>query len=238
MFAHVKNKMKKSALVSNAKKEAIKERLKRRLEQRKLEQENPALKAERLATNIPATLENTREIDLTVEMDEEVDKDLENDEFASYFSVGVAPKVLITTSKRASAQLYEFTQELTSLFPEADFIKRGKIGVLNISLNIALKNHHRWLLGSQFEIPKMAELAAKRQYSDLLIVNEDNKKPSKFIFNFKDTITLVHLPHGPTAVFKLTSVQLNKKIRGHGKPTSHTPELILNNFSTRLGHTM
>jgi ribosome production factor 1 len=25
------------------------------------------------------------------------------------------------------------------------------------------------------------------------------------------------------------------KIEGHGKPTSHVPELILNNFGTRLG---
>ena len=24
--------------------------------------------------------------------------------------------------------------------------------------------------------------------------------------------------------------------QGHGKPTRHRPELILNNFSTRLGH--
>jgi ribosome production factor 1 len=29
-----------------------------------------------------------------------------------------------------------------------------------------------------------------------------------------------------------------KKIRGHGTPTGHRPELILNNFNTRLGHRM
>jgi len=29
---------------------------------------------------------------------------------------------------------------------------------------------------------------------------------------------------------------LPKRIKGHGRPTSHRPELILNNFSTRLGH--
>lgn len=26
--------------------------------------------------------------------------------------------------------------------------------------------------------------------------------------------------------------------QGHGKPTSHKPEVMLNNFSTRLGHTV
>jgi ribosome production factor 1 len=45
----------------------------------------------------------------------------------------------------------------------------------------------------------------------------------------------VHLPNGPTAYFRLTSVRLNKDIRGHGKVGDYRPELILNNFNTRLG---
>ncbi len=44
-----------------------------------------------------------------------------------------------------------------------------------------------------------------------------------------------HLPIGPTAFFKLSSFQPGKSIPGHGRPTSHIPELILNNFTTRLG---
>ena len=51
-------------------------------------------------------------------------------------------------------------------------------------------------------------------------------------------MTVVHLPHGPTAYFKLTSVELTKKIFGHARATPHHPELILNNFATRLGHTL
>jgi len=49
---------------------------------------------------------------------------------------------------------------------------------------------------------------------------------------------LVHLPEGPTAYFKLSSVILPQEIKGHGTPTSHLPEVILNNFNTRLGHTI
>ena len=49
---------------------------------------------------------------------------------------------------------------------------------------------------------------------------------------------MIHLPHGPTAYFKLSSVKLNAEIRGHGKLGPHKPELILNNFNTRLGHTI
>lgn len=33
----------------------------------------------------------------------------------------------------------------------------------------------------------------------------------------------------------MSNFQAGAMIPGHGKPTSHIPELILNNFSTRLG---
>jgi len=47
---------------------------------------------------------------------------------------------------------------------------------------------------------------------------------------------MIHLPSGPTAYFKLTSVQLTKEIYGHARASPHYPELILNGFVTRLGH--
>ena len=59
-------------------------------------------------------------------------------------------------------------------------------------------------------------------------MGEANKKPC--------SVTLVALPLGPTALFRLTSVELGKEIYGHARPTPHTPELILNNFTTALGH--
>lgn len=48
-------------------------------------------------------------------------------------------------------------------------------------------------------------------------------------------LILIHLPKGPTAIFKVTSEKLNEDIFGHGRPTDHYPELILNNFNTKLG---
>jgi ribosome production factor 1 len=57
-----------------------------------------------LADNVPNTLENTREFDETiVEDDEEVAADEATDEFSQYFQSGVAPKILVTTSKGPSA---------------------------------------------------------------------------------------------------------------------------------------
>ncbi|KAF7352448.1 Brix domain-containing protein [Mycena venus] len=82
--------------------------------------------------------------------------------------------------------------------------------------------------GKGFEVGRIAGWAAGRGYKHMCVVNEDSKKPN--------AITLIHLPNGPTAYFKLTSVQLTKEIYGHARATPHDPELILNNFVTRLGH--
>jgi len=64
----------------------------------------------------------------------------------------------------------------------------------------------------------------------MIVVNEDMKRPN--------AISLIHLPEGPSAYFKLSSVQLTQQISGHAKATDHYPELVLNNFVTRLGHTV
>lgn len=44
------------------------------------------------------------------------------------------------------------------------------------------------------------------------------------------------LPHGPTAFFKVSNVVPSADVYNHGKVTAHQPEIILNNFNTRLGH--
>jgi ribosome production factor 1 len=60
-----------------------------------------------------------------------------------------------------------------------------------------------------------------------MVVTERLKRPNGLI--------IVKLPLGPTAVFKLRSAVKASDIKGHGAPTPHACELILNNFATRLG---
>ncbi|KAI9339313.1 anticodon-binding protein [Obelidium mucronatum] len=205
----IKNKIKRSEVVNKLRTEKARQKLKRRMKTRKEEAANPELKEERLAANVPKTLENTREADETIvdADDEEVFASEETDEFAEYFN-GTTPKVLVTTSRRATPATYEFANEFVGIFPDAHFVKRG----------------------SQFEVKKVVELAIGRDYTDLIIINEDKKTPN--------AITIIHLPNGPTAHFKLSSIKLNKEIRGHGTAYAHKPELILNHFNTRLGHTI
>ena len=71
--------------------------------------------------------------------------------------------------------------------------------------------------------------AASRGFTDMLVINEERSRKKI------DAITLIHLPSGPSCRFRVSSVQTCKNISGHGNATSHFPELILNNFTTRLG---
>ncbi|KAF9461250.1 Brix-domain-containing protein [Collybia nuda] len=223
----IKNKLKREEISRKNKKAKGQQKLQRRLAQAKLEANDPAAKKKRLTENIPRTLDNTREFDpsiLTADPSlpgpssstlgtlEESAADIESDPFASYFSSTddptIPPKILITTSPKATKATYEFCDELVGVFPGAEFIRRKK--------------------GKGFELGRIAGWAADRGYKHLCVINEDMKKPN--------AITLVYLPNGPSAYFKLTSIELTKQIFGHARATPHYPELVLNNFVTRLGH--
>ncbi|KAJ7743133.1 anticodon-binding protein [Mycena metata] len=215
----IKNKIKREEVSRKTKKAKGQQKLQKRLAQAKAEANDPAAKKKRLAENVPRTLDNTREFDpsfLTADPSssaaQETADDIAADPFASYFSSeadpSVAPKILITTSPKAGKATYEFCDELVGVFPGAEFIRRKK--------------------GKGFELGRIAGWAAGRGYKHMCVVNEDSQKPN--------AITLIHLPNGPTAYFKLTSVELTKQIYGHARATPHDPELVLNNFVTRLGH--
>ena len=46
---------------------------------------------------------------------------------------------------------------------------------------------------------------------------------------------LTHLPEGPTTIYRITNTELGAEIYNHANPTTHYPEIILNNFNTKLG---
>jgi ribosome production factor 1 len=117
------------------------------------------------------------------------------------------PRILLTTSPHATQATHAFMGELRSVLPGGEVYKRLK--------------------GRGFEVGRIARWAAKREFKAMVIVNEDHKAPN--------AITVINLPAGPTAYFKLTSVVLGQQIGGHARASPHSPELILNNFSTLLG---
>ncbi|KAF9511242.1 hypothetical protein BS47DRAFT_1395247 [Hydnum rufescens UP504] len=207
----IKNKIKREDVYRALKKKRGQAKLARRLALAEAERKDPQEKRRRLAENVPKTLDNMRDHDPSVlTADPVAPIPASSDSIDS----AVPPKVLITTSIKATKATFDFCEELVGVVPGGEFVRRKS------------KN---------FEIGKIAGWAAGRGYGSLLVVNEDRKQPN--------AITMVHLPHGPTAHFKLTSVQLTKEIfvrliEGHARASPHHPELVLNGFVTRLGHTV
>lgn len=200
----IKNKHRRQKVFAAIQHERAKERHKARAARAKEERENPQLKEERLAANVPETIESKRVYDETISAELEGE-----DEFSELFDrTQKDPKVLITTNAGARKAAYEFADMMMDFVPNATFIKRKK----------------------EYLMKEMAEFCSNREYTDLLVINEDKKKVNG--------ITFIHLPEGPTFYFSVSSLVESKGIRGHGKATTHIPELILNNFNTRLGKTV
>lgn len=200
----IKNKQRRQKVFAAIQAEKAKERHKTRAARAKEERENPQLKEERLSANVPQTLETKRVYDETIAAEIEGE-----DEFFELFNrTAREPKVLITTNPNAKRAAYEFAETLCEFFPDVTFIKRKR----------------------EYLMKEMAEHCNSREYSDLVVINEDKKKVNG--------LTFIHLPEGPTYYFSVTSLTPTEDIRGHGRATLHTPELILNNFNTRLGKTV
>lgn len=118
------------------------------------------------------------------------------------------PKILITTS--INSNLHAEAHLLCALFPNSVYIPRSA---------------HRY--GHKFSLREISSFATNRSYTAVAVLKEDQKKPTG--------LSIVHLPSGPTLHFSIANWVEGKKLPGHGNPTNHYPELILNNFRTPLG---
>ena len=208
---NISNKMKRQELFAEIKDQKNKERHTMRRQRAKEERENPELKQKRLKENVTKTIDNMRVYDETIaKAGEEVEEEDELD-LMKFFNTNHhdhPPKILLTTNVNAKKAAYEFANVLIEILPNVQFVKR-KFGI---------------------KLKEIAEMCNKRNFTDMVIINEDKKKVTG--------LTFMHLPEGPTFYFKISSYVEVQKIVGHGKPTSHIPELVLNNFQTKLGKTV
>ncbi|KAL2752736.1 hypothetical protein ACRALDRAFT_1083368 [Sodiomyces alcalophilus JCM 7366] len=118
------------------------------------------------------------------------------------------PKVLITTSLNST--LHNEADVFCTIFPNSTYIRR---------------TNHRY--GHKYSLREISRFAANREYTAVVMLREDSKKLTG--------LTVVHLPSGPTFTFSVTNFMEGRKLPGHGNPTNHYPELLLNNFKTPLG---
>ncbi|XKL60439.1 hypothetical protein PGB90_007496 [Kerria lacca] len=78
-------------------------------------------------------------------------------------------------------------------------------------------------------IKSIIKSCIRKKFTDILVINEDRFEPNGLL--------IIHLPEGPTAFFRLSNMKICNK-RQVKELTSHRPEVILNNFTTRLGATV
>ncbi|XP_076044351.1 ribosome production factor 1-like [Oratosquilla oratoria] len=155
----------------------------------------------------PHTIDSLREPDHTVveDEDEELEQEEATDSYAAYYSKSYVPKLLITCSDNPHSKTIAFIRELCRIIPGSE---------------------PRWRKRSS--IKKMVKSAAKEGFTDIIVVNEDKRIPNGLL--------VIHLPEGPTALFRLSNVRVCKDIhRKFQEISPHRPEVILNNFRTRLG---
>jgi ribosome production factor 1 len=156
----------------------------------------------------PRTIENTTEANPTVVLlgDESIQGEEAMDEFSGFYNKEVTPKLCITTCLKPSKRCYSFVRELLYVFPNSFFYPR-----------------------KGFTVKQIAENCAENDFTDVIIINEDNKKING--------LTVQHLPEGPTAFFQLRRVTLNSELPGNPGELEHLsrPEILLNRFTSRVG---
>eukprot|EP00188_Purpureofilum_apyrenoidigerum_P002805 Plantae.Rhodophyta-Purpureofilum_apyrenoidigerum.ctg2868.p1 GENE.Plantae.Rhodophyta-Purpureofilum_apyrenoidigerum.ctg2868~~Plantae.Rhodophyta-Purpureofilum_apyrenoidigerum.ctg2868.p1 ORF type:complete len:303 (-),score=58.37 Plantae.Rhodophyta-Purpureofilum_apyrenoidigerum.ctg2868:805-1713(-) len=155
----------------------------------------------------PRTLENTREPDVTTVLRD--DEEVAEEERTDEFAGVFSGKV---KPKVMITTGYGATR-----------VTYGFIREL-----MAVIPHLTYYKRGNHELKKIVKYAEKAEFTDVIVVREDHKELTSLVHT--------HLLEGPTAEYRLTSFVPTGRIKHHGRSTSHTPEVILNNFTTRLGH--
>ncbi|QPG76906.1 snoRNA-binding rRNA-processing protein imp4 [Brettanomyces nanus] len=79
-----------------------------------------------------------------------------------------------------------------------------------------------------YVMPALVETCKKSGITDIVVVHEHRGVPS--------TMTISHLPHGPTATFTLHNVVLRHDLYNVGNISEAYPHLIFENLTTNLGN--
>lgn len=204
------NKMKRMEIFQKEKATKVKKKAEKRQRQKELERDGGEL-GEAPERKKPRTLENTREEEPTMvgADDTEVFGDEADDEFAKYF-VGLDG----AAGESPKIMITTRPQPSKELFRFLNDV-------------VAMVPNTYYYPRQNFDIKKICKFASNKKFTHLCVFAEKSKVCNGVIVS--------HLPHGPTAFFKVSSVEPAMDVKNHGQKTSHKPEIILNNFNTRLG---
>lgn len=99
--------------------------------------------------------------------------------------------------------------------------------LLFISELQALWPHSEFHKRQKFSLKDISKMAVDENFTDLVVITQQ--------FNNPKVLIISHLPKGPTATYRISSFLPAKSIPDVGPRTKHAPELILKNFTTRIG---
>jgi ribosome production factor 1 len=203
----IKNKDKRAAVHAKLKQQKKLDKRKKAKAREALEKRALELGEELPPKKIPKTIENTRELDETIcKPDDE-----------ELFAGNDADEFSSILSREHTPKILITTCRFHST--------RGPAFISE--LLTVIPNAHYYKRGT-YDLKKIVEYAKKKDFTSLIVVHTNRREP--------DALLIIGLPDGPTAHFKLSKLVLRQDIKNHGNPTSHKPELVLNNFTTRLGH--
>ncbi|KAL7154473.1 hypothetical protein ABFS83_03G004100 [Erythranthe nasuta] len=203
----IKNKEKRSAVHAKLKQQKKVEKKRNQKVREAAEKKALELGEDPPPKKTPRTIENTRELDETVCKPDDEELFAGND--ADEFS-SILKQECIPKILITTSRFH------SSRGP--DFIE---------DLRSIIPNAHYYKRGT-YDLKKIVEYAKKKDFTSVIVVHTNRREP--------DALLIIGIPNGPTAHFKLSKLVLRKDIKNHGNPTSHQPELVLNNFTTRLGH--
>jgi len=93
-------------------------------------------------------------------------------------------------------------------------------------LRLVVPNAMRMNRGTT-SVHQLVETARLEKFTDIVLVSESKGVP--------DTLTVCHLPLGPTITFSVHNVVTRHDIEGVGPMSEQFPHLIFENFTTKLG---
>ncbi|KAG1657804.1 hypothetical protein FOA52_006580 [Chlamydomonas sp. UWO 241] len=202
----IKNKLARSEMYAKLRHKAQKTKKMEKKKRQKVEEAMVKDGLEPPPKRVPKTIESTREKDETMVQPDDEEVEVDEDDD-------------------------EFAEHFKNIRPPKVLIttcyKPSKVMYTFLSEMLEVFPAAQYYKRAGYPLKKIVKFAAAREYTDVVVFNEDRKSINAML--------VIHLPDGPTARFRLSNLKLGKDIKGHGRATEHKPELILNNFGTRLG---
>lgn len=140
-----------------------------------------------------------------VELDDDKTKNLQSTVDDEYALAGVEDPKILVTTSRNASQ---------------------KLMEFTKEIRLVLPNALRVNRGST-SVTQLVESARKENVTDIVLISESKGIP--------DTITISHLPMGPTIVFTIHNIVTRHDLENVGPMSEQAPHLIFENFTTKLG---